>query len=487
MAEVLFTHSYFLRFDQKQWETMQPYPPLGTLYAAAYVRQAGYSVALFDSMLAQGPEQMTTVLAEEQPRFTILFEDNFNYLSKMCLTRMREAAFIMIDKAAKSGSTVIVSGSDATDHVEDYMDHGAQYILAGEGEATLVALLEALTGRTQEQPEEITGLVFRKNDQIMRTPPRGFMKDLDVLPDPARDLIDMEAYRLAWRRRHGYFSMNMVTTRGCPFKCNWCAKPIYGNRYNSHSPEYVAQLMLDLKGTYGPDHIWFADDIFGLKPDWVVAFSKQINALGAQTPYKIQARVDLLDEEVVTALKSSGCAMVWVGAESGAQHILDAMDKGTSVTQIRDAAERLHRHGIEIGFFIQFGYPGETREDIDRTIDMVTACRPDDIGISVSYPLPGTTFYERVKSDLQIKKNWTESDDLAMMFQGSFDPEFYRILHTVVHARFRAQKGWRALMNCLRTPLKPGRRRLQTIATGLKGTISLAIGSLRLRRLQGNG
>jgi len=484
MAEILCTHSYFLRFDPKQWETMQPYPPLGTLYAAGYVRQAGYSVALFDSMFAERPEELKNAIRTHKPRFLVLFEDNFNYLSKMCLTRMRDAAFVMISLAKQHGCTVIVSGSDATDHTEDYLNHGVDYLLAGEGEHSLRALLDALTGRLPSSPEDIAGLVFRRDENLVHTEPRGFIKDLDVLPKPARDLVAMERYERAWRSRHGYYSMNMVTTRGCPFKCNWCAKPIYGNRYSSHSPGYVAQELKEVKERYHPDHIWFADDIFGLKPGWVSQFSHRVSLLDAKTPFKIQARVDLLDEDVVASLKTAGCDMAWVGAESGSQKILDAMDKGTTVQQIHSAAERLHRHGIKVGLFLQFGYPGETREDIDRTVRMVHACVPDDIGISVSYPLPGTRFYERVKQQMIHKQNWTDSDDLDMMFQGTYAPEYYRVLHRVVHGRFRLQKGWTTLLSCLRHPYRTSRKHLQTIASAVTGAIAVTTGSLRLRRLQ---
>jgi radical SAM superfamily enzyme YgiQ (UPF0313 family) len=278
--------------------------------------------------------------------------------------------------------------------------------------------------------------------------------------------------------------MNMVTTRGCPFKCNWCAKPIYGNRYNCHSPEYVANELRDLKDRYRPDHIWFADDIFGLKPGWVEEFSRHVLAYDAVIPFKIQARVDLLDEEVVRTLKTAGCRMVWVGAESGSQHILDAMEKGTTVEQIHDAATRLKRYGIKVGFFLQFGYPGEMRDDIDRTIQMVRACKPDDIGISVSYPLPGTKFYERVRQEMGDKRNWADSDDLAMMFQGAYPPEYYRTLHRVVHGRFRVQKGWRAMLECFRHPSHLDRRRMHTLGAAVTGAATAAVGSWRLRRLE---
>ncbi|MCL4704776.1 B12-binding domain-containing radical SAM protein [bacterium] len=441
MTNILLAHSFFLRFDPKQWQTMQPYPPLGTLYAAAYLRQKGYDVALFDSMLAESPAEIKAVIAKHQPKAVVFYEDSFNWLSKMCLTRMREACFEMMRIARSAGVPVIVAGSDPTDHQQSYFEHGADYAIIGEGEMALGELLDTHFGRSPLPLAQIQGISFRQNGGIARNAARGFLKQLDVLPFPAWDLVEIDKYRSAWRKKHGYFSMNMVTTRGCPFRCNWCAKPIYGDRYNSRSPENVAEEMAWLKKQFQPDHFWFSDDIFGLKPGWVERFGDAVKEANAVTPFKIQARVDLLHEEAVIGLKKAGCKTVWVGAESGSQKILDAMEKGTKVEQIYATAERLHRHGLDVCFFLQFGYPGETDEDIEKTIKMVRDCRPDDIGISVSYPLPGTRFYERVKNELGEKRNWEHSDDLDLMFRGHYQPDFYRQLHRVVHHDFRLHKA----------------------------------------------
>jgi len=444
MADILLAHSFFLRFDPKQWRAMQPYAPLGTLYAAAYLRQQGYEVAAFDSMLASSPADFLPLLEKHQPRVVVFYEDSFNWLSKMCLIRMRAACFEMIKLVKRHNGRempVIVAGSDPTDHQQMYFDHGADFAILGEGEFTLYELVDALLGKSARRPEEISGVAFPKNGGVEKTAPRGFQKNLDMLPFPAWDLLDVEKYRSAWRKKHGYYSVNLVTTRGCPFRCNWCAKPIYGDRYNSRSPENVVEEMLWLRKNFHHDHIWFADDIFGLKPGWVEKFGDAVQAADVVTPFKIQARVDLLHEEAVAGLKKAGCKTVWVGAESGSQKILDAMDKGTTVEQIYATAARLRRHGIEVCFFLQFGYPGETDEDIEKTIKMVRNCQPDDIGISVSYPLPGTRFYERVKGELGEKQNWEHSDDLDLMFRGQYQPEFYRQLHRVVHQEFRLRKA----------------------------------------------
>ncbi|MCH7663325.1 MAG: B12-binding domain-containing radical SAM protein [Chloroflexi bacterium] len=446
MSKILFGQSYYLRFDPKLWEAMQPYPPLGTMYAASYMRELGYEVALFDAMLADSEEGWGQALDHEQPRYAIIYEDNFNYLSKMCLLRMRAAAFEMISMAKQRDCTVIVCGSDATDNINAYLGCGADFVLVGEGEYTLEVLLQQLSGNADTVLESILGLAYMDGEQLKVNPPRPDIIDLDELPFPAWDLVDIERYRHIWLDRHGYYSMNMVTTRGCPFHCNWCAKPIWGQRYNARSPENVVAEMKWLKENFKPDHIWFADDIMGLKPNWTNDFAKLVESNNAKIPFKSLHRADLLlRENEVDSLKRSGCQIVWIGAESGSQKILDAMDKGTQVEQIHAAGKLVHQAEMQIGFFLQFGYPGETKEDIEKTLQMVRDCDPDDIGISVSYPLPGTPFFHAVKDQLGSKKNWVDSNDLDMLYNGPFPTLFYRKLHTVVHKEFRARKTWKKL------------------------------------------
>jgi anaerobic magnesium-protoporphyrin IX monomethyl ester cyclase len=492
VSEILFGQSYYLRFDSKLWKAMQPYPPLGTLYAAGYLRGLGYDVTVFDSMLAESEAAWSEELDRQRPRFAILYEDNFNYLSKMCLLRMRQAAFTMIAMARERGCTVIVAGSDATDHASEYLARGANFVLIGEGELTLGELMGRLTGRTDVPLESIQGLAFRDDGDHAVTPPsqaavhqtarRPDMQDLDALPFPARDLLDVRRYQDIWRARHGYYSMNMVTTRGCPFHCNWCAKPIWGQRNATRRPEAVVNELDWLIQTYQPDHIWFADDIMGLEPGWMPRFAELVEERGVRRPFKCLSRVDLLLRKgEIEALARAGCQITWVGAESGAQHILDAMEKGTRVEQIYEAARRLHAAGV------QFGYPGETREDIERTLQMVRDCQPDDVGMSVSYPLPGMPFFARVRGQLGQQQNWQDSNDLAMLYAGPFSTAFYRQLHTVLHKEFRARRHWTELKRLARHPAGLEKADLRRATAMIYHTATLPGARWRLKRLQASG
>ena len=195
----------------------------------------------------------------------------------------------------------------------------------------------------------------------------------------------------------------------------------------------MAEELAYLKRVVRPDHIWFADDIFGLQPKWVAEFAREVEARDASIPFMIQSRVDLMTDKAVAGLSRAGCNEIWLGVESGSQKILDAMDKGTKVSDIPIARERLRKANMRTGFFLQFGYPGETYEDIMCTVRLVRQALPDDIGVSVSYPLQGTKFYERVKEELGAKEHWDDSNDLAMMFQGPYRTPFYRRLHKLLH------------------------------------------------------
>jgi anaerobic magnesium-protoporphyrin IX monomethyl ester cyclase len=433
LVDVLLTHSYHLPYDAKQLRKMQPYTPIGTLYAAAALRDQGVSVAVFDTMLRPLANGFTAMLERLRPRIVAVYEDDFNFLTKMCLTRMRDVAWEIARASKAIGATVIVHGSDSTDNPSLFLTHGFDYVLCGEAETTLASLCAALLEGAE--PQQLDGLVrLDSSGQLVYSPQRLAKNPswADLSP-PARDLIDLEPYRASWLRAHGYFSTNMVASRGCPFRCNWCAKPISGNQFHLRPASAVAEEMEYLKHA-GVDHIWFGDDVFALNHHWVREFAEEVGRRDASLPFKIQSRADLLREDTVLHLKAAGCSEVWMGVESGAQEILDAMDKGITLASVSTACERLRKAGIRACFFLQFGYPGEDWDKLRQTIALVRRLRPEDIGVSFSYPLPGTVFYDRVKSQLGAKRNWADSDDLSIMFQAAYSTDFYLAVREALHA-----------------------------------------------------
>ena len=282
------------------------------------------------------------------------------------------------------------------------------------------------------------------------------MKDLDALPFPAWDLVDVDRYRAVWRARHGYYSMNLATTRGCPYHCNWCAKPIYGQRYAVRSPERVAAEMAWLKRAYAPDHVSFVDDIFGLRPGWVEAFADAVEAARRAAAVPVP-----LASGPPGRRGRGGAARARAAARSGSARSRARSASSTRwrrarrVEQIREAARRAARGRASRSASSSSSATRARRAtDIDLTRALVRECAPDDIGISVSYPLPGTPFYERVRAELGAKQNWDDSADLAMMYRGPFPTAFYRELHRVVHHEFRLRRprGRRSLAAALRRP-----------------------------------
>ncbi|TGD57436.1 B12-binding domain-containing radical SAM protein [Flavobacterium humi] len=463
MLDILFSHSYYYRLDPKQWKNKTPFPPLGTLYAASLLRENRYEVDLFDTNLLNGPSEIRFVIQEKKPKYLVIYDDGFNYLTKMCLTNMREACFEMICLGKEQNCTVIVCSSDATDHYGKYLEKGADFIIQGEGEMTLLELINSL--EKNESVALIPGIVHSEENQVKVHPKRSVLQDLDQLPLPAWDLVAMEDYKNIWKQSRQDFTLNIATTRGCPYKCNWCAKPIYGNRYHAHSPKYIADHIRYLKDTFGVDRFWMCDDIFGLKPNWVQEFYSELQQQNLKIRYYIQSRVDLLlKEDTIDVLAKSGLEEVWVGAESASQKILDAMDKGTKVAQIYEATKMLKAKNIRVAFFLQFGYLTENQSDIQKTIAMVKELMPDNIGISVSYPLPGTLFYEKVKNDLKEKSNWKDSDDLEMMFRGTFKSDYYRKLQRFVHKEYRKSQGFVNLKTIARNPMHLSFRKIKSIA-----------------------
>jgi len=437
MLSILVCHSYFLRFDEKQQQRAKPYPPLASLQVAAMLRAAGHEVSFFDAMLADDLLFYDRRLSVIKPQVVLFYEDNFNFLSKMCLGRMRDACFEMIAGARAAGTRIIAAGSDASDAPGAYLNAGADLVLHGEALGTLTALISRLNAAPARPSAELAAGLPDVSHAAAAGPMRSIaaapLPEPTLAALPAWDLIDIEKYRRVWRRAHGHFSLNMAASRGCSFRCNWCAKPIWGNQYLQRPAADMAAEMLHLKRHYRPDHIWFADDIFGFKANWVNEFAAALAEGGGGVPFTIQLRADLVSARMAEALRAAGCMEVWIGAESGSQKILDAMNKGTRVDEIVQARRLLASAGIRVGFFLQLGYLGEELADILATRRLVDEARPDDVGVSVSYPLPGTKFYEAVKQQLGKKTHWQESSDLEMMFSGTYVSEFYRALRNLLH------------------------------------------------------
>ncbi len=280
MLSILVCHSYYLRLDHKQVLRAKPYPPLATLQVVAMLREAGHRVSFFDAMVAEGIDEYECLLQAERPQLVLFYEDNFNFLSKMCLGAMRRAACDMVASARRVRARVIVAGPDVTDAPGPYLDAGADLALVGEGLSTLFTVLPRLDACPDADNASlvrgVSGVVSLSSGKALT--PSG-SRSMPIVTDvgiAAWELVDMDRYRAMWLKAHGYFSLNMAASRGCPFRCAWCAKPIWGNQYLQRNATEVAEEMAYLKRSFNPDHIWFADDIFGFRVDWVAEFAASV-------------------------------------------------------------------------------------------------------------------------------------------------------------------------------------------------------------------
>jgi radical SAM superfamily enzyme YgiQ (UPF0313 family) len=333
---------------------------------------------------------------------------------------------------------VIAGGPDPSIVPGVYLRYGADYVVVGEGEHTMLELMDHLTGRTARPLQEIQGIAYLRDGELAFTKARDRIKDLDSLPWPARDLLDMTPYLAAWRTRHGYSSVHLLTSRGCPFRCNWCSKGVYGKAFRARDPHDVAKEMRWLIDTYQPERMWVADDLIGVQKPWVTRWRDAVLAADAAIPFECLSRADLLTPAMLQELRQIGCFRIYFGAESGSQRILDAMQKDTKVEDIYAAARLLKEAGIERGFFMMLGYPPEDSTDITLTVKMLMDIVPEMVGFSVAYPLEGTPFYAKVREQIPPQaQQWQGGNENRVLFNATYSTAFYAATIQYIQSRLR--------------------------------------------------
>lgn len=441
MSDLMLVNPLFLHRDPVESRLMTPYFPLGLLYLAAVARQAGYDVTIFDAMFAPDDDAYVEALERERPQIVGL----------AALTTVRQAALRLAALAKERDATVIVGGADPTARPNLYLHHQTQglfpidVVVVGEGEDTILELLPPLLAG--EDPAtalgDTKGVAYRDaTGRVVQTPRRPLIADVDRLPFPARDLLDLDQYRQAWLGAHDHFSLSIIATRGCPYGCSWCQKSVFGRSFRPRSAQSVAEEMAHIKREYRPDQIRIVDDVMGIDRDWVRAWHDALLERDGVIPFECLSRVDLVDEEMAWHLKDVGCHRIHFGAESGSQTVLDAMNKRITVEQIDRAAALCRRLEIETYFYMMVGYPGETWSDLKRSVSLLRRTRPDDFSTTIAYPLPGTPFYEEVQDHLtfegQNAPDWTHTAENRMLFErGRFSTLFYRRVIRWFHSEWR--------------------------------------------------
>lgn len=418
---VLLTHGYFLADDEKEQAIMRPYAPLGILYISAYLELHGIDNEVFDTTFST-KEKFRNYLQQQRPAIVGIYA---NLMTK--LNVLQSVRFI---RENLPDTKIILGGPDVRYNAKNYLEAGADFIVLGEGEATMLELVQTIyahSGKSlsKEILEKIRSIGFLQEGDVVETPERDKIKDLDHLPIPNRKKIDLHLYLDAWKKFHGSNAISVSTMRGCPYTCKWCSRAVYGLSYRRRSPEKVVQELEQIKNAYNPDALWFVDDVFTISHKWLTAFRDELQKKDILIPYECITRADRMNEEVIKMLKETGCFRVWIGAESGSQRVIDLMDRRVDVNQVRDMIKLTKKHGIQTGTFIMLGYPGETEADIEETIQHLKESDPDHFTITVAYPIKGTELYQEVEASQTPDLDWTTSTDRQIDFERMYSRKYY--------------------------------------------------------------
>jgi anaerobic magnesium-protoporphyrin IX monomethyl ester cyclase len=416
VCNLLLTHGYFLFEDEKELQIMRPYPTLGLLYLSAYLRRAGFAVDIFDSTFAERGRLFERLAAER------------GVLGIYTNLMTRRPVLDIIAVAKRHGWTVVLGGPESANYPREYLVHGADVVVTGEGETTLEELLPALAARGPNRLHGVTGCTFRdEHGTVVTNAERLKIADLDSLPWPDRERIDQARYVNVWREKHGMGSVNMITARGCPYRCNWCSHAVYGYSHRRRSYLDCAAELEHIMATWRPDQVWYADDVFTISHPWLFGYAQELKRRNLRVPFETISRADrMMKDEVLATLAQMGCYRIWIGSESGSQRILDAMERGVTVEEVTWAAKAAKRHGIEVGMFLMWGYNGEEVEDIAATVDLVKQCLPDVYLTTVAYPIKNTAFFNKVGPSVVLDKEWAAATDRDFKIQGRHSRGYYR-------------------------------------------------------------
>lgn len=386
-------------FQPQRDNSIFRFPPLGLGYLASALRQHGYTVALVDCTflsLKQALEQVK----RSRPKILGLYS-----MFSMKQTTMELAKLLREDC-----QMLVAGGPLPTLDPESFLSV-FDVAAVGEGEETIVELAERVEAGLPF--DDVSGLVYRKNGQTVFTGKRGFIPNLDSLPFPTRDLFDNHAYKKYYSKRFGYTTTPIITSRGCPFSCDFCSRPVFGQNLRMRSPENVVAEVDEVE-RLGYERVWFADDCFTIDKRQVLRLCDLLLQRGLHLTWECLSRVDTMDLQMATSMARAGCRRVFFGIESGSDQILELMGKRINVYQARHAVYAAKAAGLEVGAFFIVGYPGETDKSVLETIRFASKLPLDYLSFTLPYPIPGTPLHDRVKEgeslspvDWEEPKNWS--------------------------------------------------------------------------------
>ncbi len=430
---LLLIHAYFIHEDEVEQKVMKPYPPLGLLYISAFLEQHGIEHRVFDSTFSSFEELKKEILTNTPDVIGIYA----NFLTRRNILRIID---FLKEESLLNQIKFVIGGPDVKYSDKEYLGYGADYLVIGEGEQTFLELINALEAK--KGISRIDGIAYKDDSgKVKVNNPRSHMRDLNELPFPNRKKIDLSKYLNGWKAKHGYNSITVNTQRGCSFSCNWCSHAVYGDTYRRRSAKSVVDELVEIQKDYNPDSIWFVDDVFTMSERWLTAFAEELKSRDVKLSYECISRADRLNENVIKTLYNSGCEMIWIGAESGSQKVIDLMNRRVDVNQVREMIQLASKQGIKTGTFIMLGYPGETEEDILETIKHLKIANPDIFTINTAYPIRGTHLHGIVKNITLNDDNWAETIDRDVDFKRTYSRRYYDFAIRKVYNEVFAHKS----------------------------------------------
>jgi anaerobic magnesium-protoporphyrin IX monomethyl ester cyclase len=344
-------------------------------------------------------------------------------------------------RSIRNGTDLLIAGgplptAKPSSFIEDF-----DLVVVGEAENTTLEIVKAYL--ENKNPKTVSGIIYKEGSNAYHTGRRNAIDDLDSIPFPARELFDNDSYKQYYQDHFGYTMTSMISSRGCPFRCDFCSRPIFKEVFRSRSHENIVDEMQSIMDM-GYDLIWFADDCFTISKERVVKICDEIIGRGLNVKWQCLSRVDAMDQEMAAKMNEAGCQRVYFGIESGDQRTLQLMKKDIDLQTARSAVYNANKAGIETGAFLIIGYPGESEEMILNTIHFGTTLPLDYLSFTFPYTIPGTGLYEKVKDDLmEPRKGRIKLIEHTLEFKSQYS-EFklkFAILKGTVQFRIRKYFG----------------------------------------------
>ena len=375
----------------------------GLCWLAAVTSQNNYETEIIDALaLHLSNDELVDVIISKKPKYVGI---------TACTPDIYDAADLTYKlKKVRSEITTIVGGAHITAVPEETMERFPSFDIGvvGEGENTLVDLLDSLEGKNSKSLSEIDGIIYRDKEKTLLTNPRVFIKDLDSLPLPAWDMLPnlKEHYLPPPWTMHGGRTATIITSRGCPFNCIYCDRKVFGNRVRFHSPEYVLNMIKTMHFQHGISHFRISDDNFLAHKKRLKRICNLIEKEKLEISWSCLARVDIMDSETLSLMKAAGCWSIAFGVETGSQKIHDIEKKNVTLEQIEKAVKITRKAKIKtIGFNI-IGHPLETIDTIKQTIKFNKKIKIDDFKTQFMTPFPGTELYQYAERYGTFDRDW---------------------------------------------------------------------------------